>query len=59
MNILTDYEDNIEKAQAWAWEILPNLVTSIITAVLTLVDWTMDYQIHQQDGSEVFPKSGL
>lgn len=37
MNILTDYEDNIEKAQAWAWEILPNLVTSIITAVLTLV----------------------
>ncbi len=37
MNILTDYEDNIEKAQAWAWEILPNLVTSIITAVLTLI----------------------
>lgn len=37
MNILTDYEDNIEKAQAWAWEILPNLVTSIVTAVLTLV----------------------
>ncbi|RTE55000.1 mechanosensitive ion channel family protein [Arenibacter aquaticus] len=37
MNILTDYEDNLEKAQAWAWEILPSLVTSIVTAVLTLI----------------------
>lgn len=37
MNIFTDYEDNINRAQAWAWEILPDLAVSIITAVLTLI----------------------
>ncbi|MBD0778274.1 mechanosensitive ion channel [Maribacter sp. ANRC-HE7] len=37
MNILNDYEESITKAQEWLWEILPGLVTSIVTAVLILV----------------------
>ncbi|MDO6603596.1 small conductance mechanosensitive channel [Arenibacter palladensis] len=37
MNILNDYEDNITKAQEWAWEILPGLVTSLVTAALIFV----------------------
>ncbi|SMG06958.1 mechanosensitive ion channel family protein [Arenibacter troitsensis] len=37
MNILNNYEDNLTKAQEWAWEILPGLITSLITAALILV----------------------
>ena len=37
MNILNDYEDNITKAQEWVWEILPGLVTSLVTAALIFV----------------------
>ena len=37
MNIFNEYEDNIAKAQEWAWEILPGLVTSIVTSVLILI----------------------
>ena len=37
MNILNDYEDNITKAQEWAWEILPGLATSLVTAALIFV----------------------
>lgn len=37
MNILNDYEDNITKAREWAWEILPGLVTSLVTAALIFV----------------------
>lgn len=37
MNVLNDYEDNIIKAQEWAWEILPGLVTSLVTAALIFV----------------------
>ncbi|MCK0192196.1 mechanosensitive ion channel domain-containing protein [Arenibacter sp. F20364] len=37
MNIINDYEDNIAKVQAWAWEILPGLVSSIVTSALILI----------------------
>lgn len=37
MNIFNEYEDNLTKAQEWAWEILPGLATSLITAALTFI----------------------
>ncbi|MBD1259571.1 mechanosensitive ion channel [Maribacter polysiphoniae] len=37
MNILNDYEESITKAQEWLWEILPGLVTSLVTAFLILI----------------------
>ncbi|MCM4154332.1 mechanosensitive ion channel protein [Arenibacter sp. N53] len=37
MNIINDYENNITNAQEWAWEILPGLAKSIVTAVLIFI----------------------
>ena len=37
MNIINDYENNITNAQEWAWEILPGLTKSIVTAVLIFI----------------------
>jgi len=35
--MFNEYEDNFTKVQEWAWEILPGLVSSIVTAVLILL----------------------
>lgn len=37
MDTFKDYEENIAKAQAWLWEILPGLITSLVTALIILV----------------------
>jgi small conductance mechanosensitive channel len=37
MNIINDYEDTFIKIREWAWEILPGLVSSIVTSVLILI----------------------
>jgi len=35
--MFNEYEDNLTKVQEWAWEILPGLVTSIVTSALILL----------------------
>lgn len=37
MNELSNYQEHVDKAIDWAWEVLPDLAANIIVAVITLV----------------------
>ncbi len=37
MNEISNYQEHVDKAIDWAWEVLPDLATNIIVAVITLL----------------------